>query len=158
MVSKIYIFKNVDWCAVPNCARKDLADIYAECVENYQFGFPTIESIQYAADLYDRSISSGPITPEEKKLLTKMKRMPWTNKLYMAALDEFKQYMDAMFQNVLGVNFKFFVNPYHATKQVIFLDYLIRHPGIMGTYNKLSRLRCKTRKLCNLSSTDYVGF
>lgn len=158
MESKIYIFKDINWRMVPNCALKDLIDIYADCLKDYQVSLPSQESLQFATDLYNRFLSSKSITPDEQKLKIKMQRRKWTNKLYMGALYEFKQYMDTVFQDVLGVNFKLFIEPYYETKDIIFLDYLIRHPGIMDTYNKLSKLRCKTRKLCNLPATDYVGF
>jgi hypothetical protein len=156
-LSKIYILKDIDWTMVPNCVLHDLIILCDDCVKNYKFSLPTKESLRYAANLI-KKIGSSKLKAHEKEALHKMFRMPWTNKLFLAALEEFKTGMDKVLKKEFGINFKFFMNPYYETKEVIFLDFNIRHKNIMQIYNKLSKLRCKARKICNLPNTAYVGF
>lgn len=156
-LSKIYILKDIDWANVPNCVFDELTKLCADCVKQYQFGLPTTKSIRYAAKLYKRC-SSPRLTLKEKEALHKMFRVSWTDKLFMAALTEFKQYLEKTFKKEFGTDFKFFLTPYIETKDIIFLDFNIRHPNIMYFYNKLSKLRCKARKICDLPKTAYVGF
>lgn len=138
-----YLFYDKKINNVPDIVRTKYSEIYNEYYKNPGDVEPTQKSLMKAFKLLFAD-TNAKLTKKEQNALKALRRSSWYPNLRRDAIKEFERAKDYRLHGLWA--------------NMVFLDHVMRHPKKMETIDKISKLRCKVRKIHGLDRNARVGF
>ena len=149
--SDLTVFNQIDIFPLDGDDKKEFLEIFDTYTKNKKTSLPTKESLKYVIDQLAKDADEG------------------TNDFVVSTIGfqakgldarSYRELLDYAFDEFVKANlFKYVeVEQMRELHIVMIYDFIIRHPEIVWTLQRISELRYKIRKRDDLESTGFLGF